>query len=333
MEFYPSKNNNRLNAQPFYPDLITGKAMINPFYPVMVSSLSKILCDSGAFQRNGTTKHKKADTAEIALQRQLGLEATIEERHGREWHYEALVTLDQVLGVDEFIVEGKQVKQRGTEETARPAIKFTLESAEYYASQRSKIRGNIIFACQGATPEQYVNECVTPMLDIMQKGDWLGLGGFCIIGKVPSLKPLFYATLERCIPLAKRKGITRFHILGVTAPDAILIATSIAKRFKVKISTDSSSIEVNSVMGREFDATAGRWVKLYERDQKYVDYHPTDLSHSNIREYNAWCNYLKEKDITSITHEDYTARATHKVTELLATPKHIKPCRSNHYAR
>ncbi len=158
------------------------------------------------------------------------------------------------------------------------------------ATQRDRIQGRICFAAQGINPDHYVNACVVPMLDLMQAGDWFAFGGFCIIGKVPSLKPLFYETVDRVLPLLKAKGVTRAHILGVCVADAIRYADAAGKRHGVEMSTDSSSIEVNSVMGKVFDA--GRWQQRWSKAEKYVSYHPRDLAHANIETYTRWSGGL-----------------------------------------
>lgn len=294
MIFYPSKNNNRLNGRVFQPDVITGQAMVNPHYPVLVDYRTKAICDSGAFQDDGTTKKRMRVTPEQALYRQLRLQERINAALDYHWFFEAIVTYDQMFGVDECVIDGKKVKKRGNEETARDAIKETLEAAAYYAANRDKIEGKICFACQGATPIQYLNECVLPIIDMMEDTDWLGFGGFCIIGRVPSLKPLFYETLETVLPIAKKRGIKRFHILGVTVADSIKIATGIARKYGVEISTDSSSIEVNSILGRVMNESNGSWKKIYAKEDKYVNYNPCDLSHENITRFNGWCNTLLE---------------------------------------
>lgn len=286
MLFYPSKNNNKLNTKPFQPDLITGRAMVNPHYKVTVERDAKIIVDSGAFQEDGIKRRRV--TPEQALNRQLAYEQRLQAIHGDDWHFEAVVTYDQMFGVDEHVIDGKKVKKRGTLESATHAIAETIKSAEYYASQRSYIQGKIAFASQGINPDQYLG-CVLALLDLMYPSDWLAFGGFCIIGKVPRLKPVFYETLERVIPVAKRHNITRFHVLGVTVNDSIAIANSIAKRHGVTISTDSSSIEINSIMGRVMNKETGHWANVYSKAEKYVQYWPCELAHQNIEAYDTWC--------------------------------------------
>jgi hypothetical protein len=291
MLFYPSKNNNALNRRPFSPDLVTGRAMVNPHYPVLVSPATLAMCDSGAFQDDGVSRPRlqpwEALTRQLALEQRMSWHAT---GAPDGWRFESIVTYDQMFGVDECMVDGAKVKRRGTIETAQPAVDETLRAAAYYATQRHRIQGRVVFAAQGIDPDHYVDACVMPMLDVMRPGDWFAFGGFCIIGKVPSLKPLFYETVERVLPLLRRRGIPRAHILGVCVADAIRYADAAGKRHGVEMSTDSSSIEVNSIMGRVFDA--GRWEQRYTKAEKYVGYHPCDLAHANIETYARWSGSL-----------------------------------------
>lgn len=283
MLFYPSKNNNNLNGQLFAPEQINGRAMVNPHYPVTLTPGTRYIIDSGAFQERDMRNRLQPWSA---LDRQLRLEAQIEYT-GHGGHAEAIVTYDMLCGVDEALVDGKRVKRRGTEETARPAIAETLRAAHYYATQRHRIRGAVAFAAQGATPRQYVEDCVIPLLDLTCPGDWLAFGGFCIIGMRPTLKPLFVETLERTLPLLKCKGIKRAHVLGVAVADMVQAMAEMERRHGVEISTDSSSIEVNSaVFGKGF--YAGRWQRVYAKADKCTAYHPAHWALENIRRYHEW---------------------------------------------
>lgn len=287
--FYPSKNNDRLNRRVFQPERLTGRAMLNPHYPIKtLDPGTKAIIDSTAFQTMLTRK-----TSWQALDDQLRLETQLAYRmNNPEWHAEAMIHYDQMLGVDEAYTEdGRKIKTRGTRETARPAIQATLESAQYYTSQRHRIRGALAFAAQGIDPDQYIDECVLPLFDLMQPGDWLALGGFCIIGMRPKLIPHFCETLERVIPLCKARGIVRIHILGVCVAGPIRFAAKQSRKHGIEISTDSSSIEINSVaFGKTF--ADGRWQKTYTKEQKYHAYHPCDLAHANIERYHEWSQAL-----------------------------------------
>lgn len=238
-------------------------------------------------------------TPRLALDRQLAFERSKGRGGERRFPdgFEYVVTYDMLVGVDESIVDGKRVKRRGTEETAAPAVRETLESAAHYYWRRHEIRGGIAYAAQGATLRQYVN-CVRLLLPLMRSGrDILALGGFCIVGMQPSLKPLFVEVCRVVAPMLAARGITRAHVLGVCACDVLVAAAEEFARHGVEFSTDSSSIEMNSVMGKVWSERnmlrgQGRmspWVKKYDvTDKQAGAYHPADLAMENIRRFSAW---------------------------------------------
>ena len=286
MDFYPGKNNNQLNAQPFEPERITGRVMVNPHYRVDLAPHTRYIIDSGAFQERDMRDRLQPWQA---LDRQLRLEAQIE--YGPcGAPAEAIVTYDMLLGVDEALIDGRRKKVRGDEASAAPAVAETIRSARYYHSQAHRVRGAIAYAAQGATPAQYAG-CVADLLPLIRPGiDWLALGGFCIIGRVPSLKPLFYAVLDRVLPLCAAHGVRRVHLLGVTVADAIERAAAAERRYGMALSTDSTGPEQCAVFGRGYHN--GRQRARYTKAQKYVDYHPATFAMQNIHDYHTWMEGL-----------------------------------------
>ena len=291
MLFYPSKTNDRLNARPFYPEAITRRVMLNPNYPIRrVLPGTSVFEDSGAFQ---DIDRQTRLQPWAALDRQLRHWNVIELSNDYPVHFEALVIYDQMAGVDECLVDGKKMKKRGNEETARPAIAETLRSAAYYATQRHRMRdAALCFVGQGVTPEQYITDCVVPMLDIMRPGDWFAFGGLCIWGKMPKqLTPLAHETIARTVPLLKRHGIVRFHLLGVTYAPAVEWVAALARRERVTFSTDGSGPEqTGAIAGKRY--VNGRQVRAYAKEQKWTDYHPHDLAMENIQSYHDWSSGL-----------------------------------------
>lgn len=283
MIFYPSKTNNRLNRRPFAPEHITGTAMVNPHYRVRLAPGTRYIIDSGAFQERDM--HARLQPWR-ALDRQLRLETQIEFGGGPA-HAEALITYDMLDGVDEALTDAGRIKRRGTDDTASQAVYETIRSARYYKTQEGRVRGAIAYACQGVSTEQYI-ACARALLPLMRPGrDWFAFGGFCITGLQPArILPVFVATLEALTPLLADRGITRAHLLGVCFPDAIGVVQRLERACGVTFSTDSSAPERAGVFGSVYHA--GRQRQRYTRDQKYIDYHPRDLAHQNIRDYAAW---------------------------------------------
>lgn len=287
MDFYPSKTNNSLNRLPFAPELITGTAMVNPHYRVTVAPGTRYIIDSGAFQERDMRARLQPWSA---LDRQLRLESQIEWAGGG-WA-EAVVTYDMLDGVDEAMTEEGRVKRRGTEESASPAVLETLRSAHYYATQAHRVHGAIAYACQGVTTAQYV-ACARELIPLIRPGvDWFAFGGLCITGIIRGrMMPVFDAALRGVMPLLRAAGVTRSHILGVCIPDAITIACELERAHGVELSTDSRAPETaGCIYGRVY--RDGRQINCYTKAQKWIDYHPNELAHRNVRDYHEWMQSL-----------------------------------------
>lgn len=279
--------------------------MVNPHYGNLLDRCdvgrppllpgTRAVCDSGAFQERDMLERMSASAA---LDRQLRLERRLQaDGCGPDFRFEAVVTYDMLVGVDEALEDGKRVKRRGDVDSAETAVCETLDSACEYWRRRDDVAGAIAYAAQGATLRQYVG-CVEALLCMMRPGrDWLALGGFCIIGMQPSLKPLFAEVCRAVAPLARRHGVRRVHTLGVTVDDAVVLAAQVFAAEDVEVSTDSSSIELNSTMGKEWREEnmdrwegASPWEHVHDVGEKYLNYHPRDLAMANIARYTEWLN-------------------------------------------
>lgn len=288
MELYPSKNNNRLNRRAFSPETITGTAMVNPHYRVNLAPDTRYVIDSGAFQERDMVSRLEPWQA---LDRQLRLESQIE--YGPcGVPAEALVTYDMLDGVDEAMDGDDRIKRRGTDATASRAVTETIRAARYYATQTARIRGAVAYACQGVSTAQYV-ACARELIPLMRPGtDWFAFGGLCITGILRGrMLPIFESTVRAVTPLLTEAGITRAHLLGVCIPDAIRITRELERTTGVQFSTDSRAPEtVGCIYGRIYVNGVQR--QGYTRDQKWVDYHPNELAHRNIRDYAQWIGGL-----------------------------------------
>lgn len=304
MNFYPAKNNDRLNRQTFAPEAIGGRVMINPRYPIRqlarvapwwcvrcgaLHTFPRVRCDSGAFQDVG----KKRLFPWAALIAQLRLEEQLRWLlNDPTFHFECLFIYDDPAGVDEAMVDGKKIKVRGTALTASRAVAETIASAHYYASQRRHIMGAIGWVGQGIDPDQY-EQCVRAMLPLMMPGDVFGFGGFCIWGRMPRrITPIAHATITRIVPLLTNVGITDFHMLGVMYAPAIEWCAALATRLGVTFATDGSGPEQAGCIGGRGYAN-GRQIDVGHRQaHKYISYHPCQLAMENIRSYTEWSNGL-----------------------------------------
>lgn len=291
MDFYPSKNNNRLNRRPFAPELVAGRAMVNPHYRVDLAPGTRYIIDSGAFQERDMRKRLQPWSA---LDRQLRLEAKVE--YGScGLPAEAIITYDMLDGIDEAMSGGARVKERGTDATASRAVRETIRSARHYKTQDHRVRGAIAYACQGVSTAQYV-ACARELIPLIRPGrDWFAFGGLCITGIIRGqMLPVYTETLSAVVPMLQAAGITRAHILGVCLPEAVQVARALEKAHGVALSTDSRAPETGGCIygavyrDMETGALDGRQRKHYTKEQKWVDYHPNTLAHDNVRDYSEW---------------------------------------------
>jgi hypothetical protein len=309
--FYPGKVHGSLNGLPFAPEAAAGlRVMVNPFYPSIRETGgvglpllpgTRAVCDSQAFQTWKTRRIGKRRTARErmtpweAMLAQLAFQDRLRaEGCGASFEFEAVVTYDKL--VDEAVVNGKQVKRRACETDAEGMVEETLRSAYVYKHHEDAFGGSAIaYAAQGATLRQYM-ECVRALLPLMRPGhDWLALGGFCIIGMHPTIKPLFIAICREVAPLLRRHGIHRAHVLGVCVCDALREACAIFAAHGVAFSTDSTSMEMNALIGKEWHednmlttAKGSAFIKRHGKADKRIGYHPADLAMRNIENFTAW---------------------------------------------
>ena len=301
MDFYPAKNNDRLNRRPFAPESVAGRVMVNPRYPVrelarvapwwcrrcaVLHTFPRVRCDSGAFQDVGRQRlfPWQALAAQLRYEEQL-----------RWWlddptfHFETIFIYDDPAGVDEAVVNGKKIKVRGTDQSAAVAVQNTLDAARYYATQRKHIRGRVGWVGQGIDADQYM-ACVWAMRRYFRRGDVIAFGGFCIWGRMPArMTKTAHETIARVATLGKRRGITDYHMLGVMYAPAVRWAAQLARTRRIRIATDGSGPEQAAcISGAVYRADGTQDHGVYTKDQKYKEYHPCDLALSNISTYSTW---------------------------------------------
>lgn len=195
------------------------------------------LLDSGAF----TDKPEKRLHPAAALDRQFEWERRASEKYGRAWAAQHIASYDRLI--DETWINGCRHKRRWTVQAADLAVRETIENAAYLAGERDRLkRRTLVLCCQGVTPEQY-SDCVKEVLRYAWGGDtWIGLGGWCILGREKSLLPSFWKTLYLILPEIARSGIDYVHLFGVLYEPALGGLLWLADRYGLKVSTDSSRV-------------------------------------------------------------------------------------------
>jgi hypothetical protein len=192
------------------------------------------LLDSGAFSDAPAERLNPV----AALQRQLRWEREAERFWLYPWRAEALVSYD--LLIDEKWTGHSRKKSRWSVAEADRAVEVTVAAAEYLASQRERLHPRkIVLACQGVDAQQYA-ECTAGVLAHACPDDWIGLGGWCILGWHRSWIPTFWAAMRRTLPMVRRAGLSRVHIFGVMYQPVLSGLLWLCDHHGLSLSTDSS---------------------------------------------------------------------------------------------
>ncbi len=195
-----------------------------------------VLLDSGAFSDVG----KERLTPEGALERQLRWEAKAAKKwECSDWQAKALVSYDWLI--DEKFIAGKKVKQRWAVADGEKAVDVTIAAAKYLSSQRERLLPRrLVLATQGVDCRQYL-QCLEGVLAHARSQDWIGLGGWCVLGKFKRWLPTFWATMRQALPMIAMRGFRHVHIFGVLYQPALGGLLWLADRHGLTVSTDSAS--------------------------------------------------------------------------------------------
>lgn len=195
--------------------------------------------DSGAFQDSWGDRLN----FQQALDRQR--------RHADKYHYtdKIIWRVSYDLLIDEVWQAGVRTKRRWTVEQAKSAVSETIAAAAFLKANNSEDYP-LCLSVQGVDAAQYM-DCakeIVPMLDLSR--DTLGLGGWCIIGKMPKvMMPVFRDSMAQLIPYAAKQGVKRFHIFGVIYPTALGELLWLCNQHGIELSTDSASPACNPWRG------------------------------------------------------------------------------------
>ena len=194
------------------------------------------LGDSGAFTDVCDDKRLSPDEA---LERQFAWEGRAANTLGRAWRFAHLASYDRLID-EKYDASGRRKERWGVVE-AESAVRETVEAARYLASERRRVEPRtLVLACQGVDEVQY-DECVAEVLRHARPHDWIGLGGWCILGRWRSWLPVFWATLSRVLPRIADAGVGHVHIFGVLYQPALGGLCWLADQYGLTVSTDSAA--------------------------------------------------------------------------------------------
>lgn len=204
---------------------------------------TKVIQDSGAFcdasiAVRGDTYNKQG---RLSFQEALMRQEAHAEKFGYADQIEARASYD--LLIDEMWFEDPgtglltRKKARWSEADAERAVDETVAAARFLHHHRNGIA--CIQSAQGVTAKQYLR-CVERLMPYITDNDILGLGGWCILGKVPSLVPSFWQTMGLVIPFIAHEGIKRVHIWGSIYAPAIGALLRLCDEYGVNVSADTA---------------------------------------------------------------------------------------------
>lgn len=188
------------------------------------------MLDSGAY----TDRLRRRLSTTEALNRQLEWENRRKKAWGSSFRASHLVAYDALMNHT-----GKDRVD------ARDKIRQTIEAAVFFDRHRHELAPRtLILPIQGSTQKQYL-DCARAVLASSRPGDWLGLGGWCILGRHKRLFPNFRKLLAHLTPLVARNGITHIHLFGVFWTPALAMLQYYCDQHGLTCSTDSGSPHVN----------------------------------------------------------------------------------------
>jgi len=253
-ELYVGINETKWNHHPVAPGPF---ACISPVYGastrtkkenrVSVPTSAAIIEDSGAFCDGPGDR--------------LGFQSAYERQldHSTKYKYIEQVThvASYDLLIDEKWQDGQRRKERWTETEAQDAVNETVAAADWMRCHRT---APAVLSAQGVTATQYL-DCTKAIVPMIRDKDVLGLGGWCIVGKMPAqMMPVFRETIRTIVPFVARK-VHWLHIWGVCYAPALGELLWMCDQYGLKLSTDSSGPQVRP--------TRGEWGYMGWRDNNY----------------------------------------------------------------
>lgn len=248
-KIYFSKSSDKLNTMLLNTEFINPYVCINPNYPNITISnpKTKLLIDSGAFQ-----DLYYRTTFEKALHRQLELE-------------------NKIGILSQKIVAYDKIKDANT----------TLESNKFLADRRDELSPRkLVLMLQGKTTEEYIN-CFFSTLKYVENNDTIGIGGISQAGKNKRIRNILFDTIESLQEYMLDYNLKNLHVFGIGTFKIITeINNTVSKN--INLSFDTSSYEISSVMGKVFDLKNKTMIKVFEKEDKFIKYHPCKLCIYNM---------------------------------------------------
>lgn len=244
MIIFISKTSDTLNKKQLKIENLSDYVCLSPNYRSVTidNQNTKILMDSGAFQDTNRSSRLSFDDA---LDRQIGFEKKLNRN------------IDYIVSYD--LID---------------CYETTIEANSFFNKTNLSCR-KPVYMTQGKTLDEYIF-CLNENLQFIDDYSVCGLGGISRAATTKKLQEKIFAS----IGLINKTSINHVHLFGVGSIKLLRIIREKLNK-NVLLSSDSSAYEFQSVMGKVLDDT-GKWVKTYTKGDKYINYHPCDLSIKNI---------------------------------------------------
>ena len=196
---------------------------------------AKIIQDSGAF----------SDSPEERLSFKEALVRQIAHSYRYGYYKQVVYRASYDLLIDEVWTNGNRHKRRWSVREATGAVTETIEAAKWL---KKNYRSPVILSAQGVDATQYA-ECASEILPQLTDHDMFGLGGWCIIGKMPKrMMTCFDESIIKVIPMVAQYT-KRVHIWGVIYAPALGHLLWLCDQFGIALSTDSVGPSVRPCFG------------------------------------------------------------------------------------
>lgn len=207
---------------------------------VAVPNKVSIIQDSGAFCDGPGER--------LSFPKALNRQVSHANKYGYQSRISHRATYD--LLIDEVWIDGNRHKRRWTVDQADAAVLETITAAQFLTDSVHRRGLGLVASAQGVDAHQYLDcvKALAPLLDTQR--DILGLGGWCIMGKMPKqMLPEFRRTISLVIPFAASVGIKWIHIWGVLFAPALGELLWLCDRCGIFLSTDSAGPSLRPAFG------------------------------------------------------------------------------------
>ncbi len=225
----------------------------------------QVLQDSGAFGEPMSAGRAARLSFADALKRQQAHAARYDYAHKIAYQASYDLLVDHRLSEAAYLSGAfRRSILRCAESDGEEAVEVTIRAARFLDQHRHHDGYPLALNVQGVTPEQYLR-CVQAVVPLLRGGDMLGLGGWCVLGRLPRMMGDFLQTLALVMPFLARESVSRVHLYGCIYTPALAAALAMCDQYGIMLSNDSAF--------PSFGPRVGKWGYGSWRERRYVRPH------------------------------------------------------------